>query len=296
MNPFLFALGKLWQNVRHDRSSLALNVLVLTLCFFTVAIVGVVVTNMGRITRSLEDRYQITVYLADGVGEERVAELVSGLEAVSGVRRVVHLGPEQFRERFLSTAGDDVEGIEDVTLDVFPSVLEVQLSPDYRESLDLGTFAARLSRIDAVESVETHEGWIGQLRGLASVLGLIAAVFGLSVLGCSVLIVANTVKLAFIKRQRVVEVMKLFGATRALIEAPVLIEGFLQGAVGSALAVALAWMLVSAVESRVGAIIGSGGALDVAFVPAAWLAAFVLVCGGVGVLGAHLASARALRV
>jgi cell division transport system permease protein len=291
----MFTLRKLWQNVRHDRTSLVLNVVVLTLTFFTVIVVGVGVANIDRLTRSIEDRYEVTVYLADDVTPERVSEVAAGLRHVQGVRDVTHLDPESFRGRFIESSGADLDGISEVSTDVFPSVLEVALVPDYREKMDLGAFAGKVSRIDAVESVETHEGWMQQLKGFAGVLGLVAAVFGISVLLCSVFIVANTIKLAFIKRQRVVEVMRLFGATRNLIEAPVLLEGALQGLVGSVIAVVLAWGLVAVVDARVAAILGGGDAWSVVFVPVSWVALFVAVCAAVGVIGAHLASARALR-
>jgi len=296
MPAIMFTLRKLWQNIRHDRASLVINVTVLTLTFFTVTVVGVGVANVDRLTRSIEDQYQITVYLADGVTPERVTEVADGLRNVQGVRQVTHLDPESFRGRFIETAGAEIDGIAEVTTDVFPSVLEVGLEPDYREKMDLAAFAGKVSRIDAVESVETHEGWLQQLKGFAGILGLVAAVFGISVLLCAVFIVANTIKLAFIKRQRVVEVMRLFGATRNLIEAPVLLEGALQGLVGSLAALALAWALVAAIDARIASILGGGEAWSVVFVPASWAVLFIAVCAAVGVVGAHLASARALRV
>ncbi len=296
MSAIMLTLRKLWQNVRHDRAALVLNVVVLTLTFFTVIVVGVGIANVDRLTRSIEDQYQVTVYLVDGVTPERVSEVSAGLRHVQGVRGVTHLDPESFRGRFIETAGADIEGIGEVSMDVFPSVLQVDLAPDYREKMDLGAFAGKVSRIDAVESVETHEGWMRQLKGFAGVLGLVAAVFGISVLLCSVFIVANTIKLAFIKRQRVVEVMRLFGATRNLIEAPVLLEGCLHGVTGSVAAVLLAWALVAVVDARISSILGSGEAWSVVFVPASWVALFICVCGAVGVIGAHLASSKALRV
>ena len=295
MSAIMFTLRKLWQNVRHDRTSLVLNVVVLTLTFFTVIVVGVGVANVDRLTRSIEDQYQVTVYLVDGVSNERVNEVAAGLRHVQGVREVTHLDPESFRGRFIAATGSGIEGIDDVSTDVFPSVLEVGLVPDYRKRMDLGVFAGKVSKIDAVESVETHEGWMQQLKGFAGVLGLVAAVFGISVLLCSIFIVANTIKLAFIKRQRVVEVMRLFGATRNLIEAPVLLEGCLQGVAGSVAAALLAWALVAAVDARIASILGGSEAWSVVFVPLSWVALFVAVCGAVGVVGAHLASARALK-
>lgn len=295
MENLNYILRKLWQNVRHDGTSSMVNVLVLTLTFFTMLVVGVGIVNINRVTRSIEDQYQITVYLEDGVSEQRVVQVAEGLGQVQGVRQVSTLGPEQFRERFLASSGSSLEGIEGASVEIFPSVIQLQLEPDFRRKMNLATVASRIQRIDAVQTVETHEGWLGQLKGLAGVLGLIALIFGISVMVAAVLIVANTVKLAFIKRQPLVEVMRLFGATRSFIEAPVILEGFLQGFIGAVLALGMAWGLTSLVDTRIGTIMGSG-AWHIAFVPLSWIALFLALCGAVGIVGAHLASARTLRV
>jgi cell division transport system permease protein len=290
-----YVLRKLWQNIRHDGTTSLVNVLVLTLTFFTVLVVAVGIVNLNRVTRSIEDRYQITVYLEDGLGEQRTAEVAEGLAQVEGIRDAIVLGPKSFRERFLSTGGAGMEGVEDVSLDVFPTVIEVQLAPDYRSRMDLPSVAARIGRVPGVETVETHEGWLARLKGLVTVLGLVALVFGASVLAAAVLIVANTVKLAFIKRQPLVEVMRLFGASNSFIEAPVVLEGFLQGMTGALVSVLMTWGLTSLVDSRLAEILGPG-AWHLSFLPLSWAALFLALCGAVGILGAHLASARTLRV
>ncbi len=291
-----YILKKLWQNVRHDSASSAVNVLVLTLTFFTVLVVGVGIVNVNRLTRSIEDQYQITVYLDDGVAPARAKAVAEGLSQVDGVRSATLMGPEQFRERFLASSGATLEGAGDVAVDVFPSVVEVNLAPDYRDRMDLTALASRIGRIDAVESVETHEGWLARLKGLAGVLGMVALVFGASILLAAVLIVANTVKLAFIKRQPLVQVMKLFGATQSFIEAPVVLEGFLQGLTGAVASVILAWGLTTLLDSRIASILGESSAWHLSFVPLSWVVLFLSLCGAVGIVGAHLASARTLRV
>src|SRR5262249_28499780 len=55
----------------------------------------------------------------------------------------------------------------------------------------------------------------------------------------STLLIANTIRLSIFARRREIEVMKLVGASNWFIRGPFILEGFLCGVLGAALAVAL---------------------------------------------------------
>ena len=61
-------------------------------------------------------------------------------------------------------------------------------------------------------------------------------------LSASVLIL-NTIRMAIFARRREVSVMKLVGATNWFIRVPFITEGFIQGLLGSAVAMAAVWAL-----------------------------------------------------
>ena len=73
-------------------------------------------------------------------------------------------------------------------------------------------------------------------------------------LGASVLLIANTIRLSIFSRRREIEVMKLVGATNWFVRGPFMVEGLLCGLGGAIAAVAL---LVSAKEVVMPAIIPS---------------------------------------
>ena len=55
----------------------------------------------------------------------------------------------------------------------------------------------------------------------------------------TLLIVANTIRLAVLSRRDELEILSLVGASRAYVSMPFLIEGLIQGAAGGALALGL---------------------------------------------------------
>jgi len=117
----------------------------------------------------------------------------------------------------------------------------------------------------------------------------------LAVLLAALLVVANTIRLAVYARRDEIEIMKLVGATDAYVRAPFLMEGALQGLLGSSIAVGsiLAvqhWLLPRAEQ----AFAFAAGVAPPQMLPA-HAAALVAFGGIVGLLGSWIAVGRFLK-
>jgi len=96
-------------------------------------------------------------------------------------------------------------------------------------------------------------------------------------------VVASTIRLTLQRRRTEVEVLKLVGATDEYVRRPFVIEGAVQGAVGSALAIGLVGMLFLIVRSRFDSELSVLVGMTPHFLP--WYVALAMVATG-GVLGA----------
>jgi cell division transport system permease protein len=76
-------------------------------------------------------------------------------------------------------------------------------------------------------------------RGLQIGMFIVAMVLFLA----SSLLIFNTIRMAIFSRRREIEVMKLVGATNSFIRVPFMLEGLLQGLVGSLVTFAALWSL-----------------------------------------------------
>ena len=85
-----------------------------------------------------------------------------------------------------------------------------------------------------------------QIREMSHTIRILQVVFlilaGVLLLSATVLIL-NTIRMAIFARRREVSVMKLVGATNWFIRVPFITEGFIQGLLGSAVAMLAVWAL-----------------------------------------------------
>ena len=131
------------------------------------------------------------------------------------------------------------EELLDIDPTILPASLRIELIDiEFHESV-----AFRLEQQQQVVlRVVTAAEQIEQLQSMSRVLNVIA--FGAPiVLGLSaVVLIATTIRLAIYARRNEVEIMKLVGASNWYVRIPFLLEGMIEGLVGSAFAVFTVWL------------------------------------------------------
>ena len=137
---------------------------------------------------------------------------------------------------------------------------------------------------------------IERLSKLSSTVILGTALFLLAAAG---LLILNTIRMAMFARRREIEVMKLVGATNWFIRIPFMLEGLIQGLIGSIPALGavwfLSWRLNNSGNARSGVAILEGLYVSSGEV---WLVTIGMLIMGclVGVIGSGVAVSRFLDV
>jgi cell division transport system permease protein len=130
---------------------------------------------------------------------------------------------------------------------------------------------------------------------VAEVISIVFLVAIVLLVTASTLLIANTIRLSIFARRREIEVMKLVGATNWFVRGPFMLEGLLQGFIGSLLAVVL---LVLGKSVALPSILGHlHSTSDVHALPFALNAAALLAAGLLlGAAGSGLTLRRFLQV
>ncbi|MFA7483231.1 MAG: permease-like cell division protein FtsX [Vulcanimicrobiota bacterium] len=201
------------------------TVLVLTLIlgYFTA-----VMMNLEALANSLLDEVQVVAYLDDDANQVAVAQQ---LERIPGVQKTHFVSKETALNKLVERMQGRIK-VDDLTRNPLPNSYEVSVvSAD-----DLEMVATRAERVAGVDRVKYGEE-IAQrmLRFNSLVRGVGVVVLGLLFLS-TVLIVSNTIRLTVFARRKEIEIMQMVGAAEWFIRWPFILEGVLQGLLGSVVA------------------------------------------------------------
>jgi cell division protein FtsX len=269
----------------------------IALSLLLVGVVELAALNVKKLSRNWGADVQMTVYLEDGVTPARAQKITAALAKLPGVVAVRTVDAHEAWQRLsrsLGTRADLLEGVEEGFL---PTSIEVALKPGVAEVLRAHPAFERLRHTAGVEDVELMGDWTARLRDIERLLATAGWVVAALVLCACLYIVGSTIRLGVFARRDEIEIWKLVGATNGFVKAPFLVEGGLQGALGTSAAALLLYGLFRLAAPRVEAVLGgwlASGPLGF-FTPAQLAFA---VAGGtlLGLCGSAVALGRYVKV
>lgn len=277
------------RGLRQASATSLLAVLTIAVVLVLVGSASLLVENMSGILDDFGAELQLTAYLEDGLSEDDLSSLGERVAAAPGVAGVELVTKAAALERFERIAGGSelLEGLEENPL---PASFEIDLRPEARTPAALSALREALDGLPGIAELAHGEEWIeGYTRAIALIRGGalgISLVLGLAAL----LIVANTIRLAFYARRDELDILGLVGASRTFVRIPFLLEGILQGVLGGALALALVYVAFELASPRLRfGLEMLVGRAELSFFTPAECAALVAAGAGLGLIGAMLA-------
>lgn len=283
----LSSLGRL--TGRPASSALSIGVmaiaLALPLCLW------MALTNLQRLSGSVEQSRQISVFMRIDADAAAVATTAGLVEKLPEVRALQVQTPEQGLVEFRALAGFD-EALDLLDSNPIPAVLRVEL----KDQADPSAMQATLSALPHVDAVNYDAAWqarldawlhFGQRFSLT-----VAVLLGLGAL----LVVGNSVRLAIDARADEIEIMQLLGGSDAFIRRPYLYlggwMGFLAGATALGILQAVLWVMQPSVTALVSTY---GGGFQLQGLGILHAVGIWALAASLGWLGAWLAAGHWLR-
>lgn len=225
----------------------AVAVVTIAITLLLAGLFTLVLGNMEDLLDRFGAHLQVTAYLEEDLDERKQRELAAAAEALEGVASVEFVSKEAALARFEEGVGSRL-GIRDVLEgNPLPASLELRLREEAQSGEGVRSVAEVLGSLPGVAEVGQGQQWVeGYARALRAARTAALAVGGVMALA-TLLIVANTIRLAVYARRDEIAIQWLVGAGRSFIAVPFLVEGFLQGLLGGALAVFLLLLLYALV-------------------------------------------------
>ena len=188
----------------------------------------------------------------------------------------------------LAKARRELGEFEDVFEEaVLPASIDIRLRPGHRDPATVRQVAKRVREYEFIDDVRFGEEWVTRLHQLRNIAGATGVVLGLAFAAVAVIIIGATIRMTVLARTKEIKIMRLVGATDGFIRRPFLIQGFIKGVVGGALALLLTWGATRLIEGYL--------RFDTVFFDTTMAAGGIAFGALIGVAGTALSVRRHLR-
>ena len=283
------AIGKL----AAQKSVSLLNALVIGIALSLPAGGYALLSSLRTVAQGIALEPQLSVFLRPEARRQDADALGARLKADARLRETRFIPREQALQDLQET---EALGEVIAALNRNPLPDAFVLRPRSAAAEDLETLARDLRALPEVAHVQVDSAWARRLGAIARTARLAIALLATLLAFGLVAITFNTIRLQILTQRAEIELSKLIGATDAFIRRPFFYLGALQGLAGAAVALAILWGSLAALNSGVAELAASyGSGFRLAFLAPADALAVTVFSGALGWMGAYLSVSIYLR-
>ena len=236
-------LQKTWPTQFMTLLTVSLSVLIFSFFFL-------IYMNMIKAGERLGDDLRLTIYLEEEPVLEMQSELVRKITNFDPVEEIRFISRKDAYGLLANQLGDNVDVLDDLDPSFLPPSIEVYPKKSLSTLAQIKRFSEYLSTLPGAVKVQYGQEWVERFNYFTKLLRIIVLLSGALLILTTTFMVAYTIRLAVVARQAELEILRLLGATNGYIRTPFLIEGFLQGVLGSSLGLAALFFLFRWIQFR----------------------------------------------
>ena len=198
---------------------------------FILGIFLLTVLNVNQGILSVESKVEVKIFLKDNITSEQQENLENKIKSINGVVDVSYETKthaiNKFKEQLGSESKSLVDGLEKDNPMPNSYIIKVE-KPEVISDVVNHTKGS-----EGIESIKDAREVIEKLMSITRTLKWIGSVMFVILMGISLFLIGNTIKITVYSRRREIGIMKYIGATDWFIRWPFIIEGIIIGIIGA---------------------------------------------------------------
>lgn len=203
-----------------------------TLFIFGVFVLTLLNVNKGIL--EVESKVEAKVILKDNITMTQQRDLEKKIKEVDGVVDVSYESKAQAMENFKTQLGEQnkslVEGLDKDNPMPNSYIIKVE-KPEV-----ISNVVSHIKGSEGIESIKDAREVVEKLMSITRTLKWVGSVIFIILIGVSLFLIGNTIKITVYSRRREIGIMKYIGATDWFIRWPFIIEGIIIGIIGAVFA------------------------------------------------------------
>lgn len=233
MRSLGFFLRETFEGIRRHSIGSLVTFLQVFSSLFMLGICLMFIININSVLASFLTNLEMIAFLKDTTTVEQANDLMDVVKRLPGVRKVHYISKEEALEFMRQRMSIDIK--EFLDRNPLPASLKITVA----NPKIAGDLAGPIELLEGVEDVRYGKE---QLQSLMPIIYLFILIFFFMTLifaAITLVTITNTVRLAILARRQEIKIMQLVGATSWFIRVPFMLEGFIYGILGAAMALIL---------------------------------------------------------
>ena len=225
------------KNVWTNRMMSIASVGVLTACMLLIGSAVLMSVNMNSIVGYVEEQNEVVIVLKDELTKTEITAFDEKLNGLNNIISATFVSREEAFKTEKEKLGDAGALLREDD-NFYPNTYRVKVD-------DLSLLSKTVKDIDNIKGVDSVKAPTDIAETLTSIKKLVITLgTGIVALliGVTLIIIANTIKITVFNRRKEISIMKYVGATDLFIKLPFMIEGLILGFVSAVLAYFILWV------------------------------------------------------
>ncbi|HBB43846.1 MAG: putative cell division protein, ftsX-related protein [Parcubacteria group bacterium GW2011_GWA1_44_13] len=224
-------------------------VFVMIVALFMIASTLLITAFLGTALEDLQDKIDINIYVDAKASEEQIISLQKQIETIPEVDKVTYISREDALTAFRARHENDhriIQALDEIGDNPLPAALTVKAKEpsqyqgianflSNKSELSEGSMISIISKVNYNDNKVAIERLSRLIAGVKKLGSIITAVM----IGISILITFNTIRLAIFIARDEIGVMRLVGGSNEYVRGPFVVEGILYGLVAAFLTLIL---------------------------------------------------------
>ena len=296
-NVLTYLIGEGISNIFKNKKQAATSFGTMCVIMIFFGICFILVGNFNNFVKQVETKQGIQAYITNDSTDEEIKDLGEKINALDGVNTIEFVSKKEALQHMKDKLGDKsylLDGYDENN--VFPSSYIVTLT-DLSKSTEV---QKEIKEMENIKKVTSSDETIEALIKIAKGVKIGSYVIIIALVGVSIFIISNTIKLTVYARRKEISIMKYVGATNSFIRWPFIVEGVIIGLISGAISLAIIagiYILIGQNAGFVGFLSKLGlKLLDFSDMFNLILIIYLVLGVGIGVLGSSLSMRKYLKV
>ncbi len=210
---------------------------------------SIISINTSRIVELIRNRIEMEAFLEEPISNAKIQEIKNKILSIEGIDSIKFISKDEAARIFKEEFGEDVQNV--LSFNPLPPSFKILLNNNYKNSELASKIYEKIQNISGVEEVIFRKDILEFLDRRTKSLNTLGLILGIVIGLSAILLVSNTIRLTIYAKRKIIQTMKLVGATKWFIRFPFLLEGMLQGFIGGVIASLILYFVIQIVSNYI---------------------------------------------